>query len=488
MTALFEGFATCPEKVAFEVGAERLTYGALDRRSAAYAGWLADRGVTAGDRVAVQGASSTGLLVALLGHLRAGVIHVPINTRYRDEEVSHILSDSGAQLVIVDDGAVAEAVAGRSGLPTASLAALPESAPGATPHPTASSTAMLIYTSGTTGRSKGVALSHGALTANVGATTRLWAWSPSDHLVLALPLFHVHGLGLGVLGTLLTRMSAVVHPRFDATQVIESLAAGGTIFMGVPTMYARLIAHLEASPQAAASLQRARLFTSGSAALPASAHEAFEGLTGHRILERYGMSETGFTLSNPYTHERRAGTVGMAVPGYAVRVVDEAGVACAAGDVGEVWVRGDGLMQGYWGQPAVTRDAFTEGWFRTGDVASVDVDGYHRILGRRSADIIKSGGFKVSALEIEDVLLRHPTISEVAVVGLPDPEWGEQITAAIVLTPEATLDPDALAEFVRHHLADYKRPRAFHAVRTLPRNALGKLQKHRLVAVLSADE
>ncbi|MDP6945410.1 MAG: AMP-binding protein, partial [Myxococcota bacterium] len=368
------------------------------------------------------------------------------------------------------------------------LTELPESTSPQRVEPDPDTPLMLLYTSGTTGRSKGVALTHGALAANIGATTRLWRWSATDRLVLALPLFHVHGLGLGVLGTLYHQMSAVVHPRFEAPAVVEALSAGGTIFMGVPTMYARLIAHLEAHPHLAGHLRGARLFTSGSAALPASAHEAFERLTGHRILERYGMSETGFTLSNPCVGERRAGTVGLPVPGYEVRVVGEAGEDCAPGEIGEIWVRGDGLMQGYWQQPVVTSESFTGGWFRTGDVATVSGDGYHQILGRRSADIIKSGGFKISALEIEDVLLRHPSVAEVAVLGLPDPEWGERITAAVVPAQSGRIDPEALSAFVAEHLAPFKRPRAFHVVSSLPRNALGKLQKHRLAVALTAHQ
>jgi acyl-CoA synthetase (AMP-forming)/AMP-acid ligase II len=489
MMRLFEGFDACPARVAFMVDGAAVTYGELDRRSAGYAAALSDLGVVAGDRVAVQSGSSTQLLVALLGHLRSGVIHVPINTRYRAEEITHILTDSGASLVLFDQEAAAGQVAETLGCPSIAMEALPSSPPGAPPEPPSGDlTAMLIYTSGTTGRAKGVALSLSALTANIGATTKLWRWSAVDHLILSLPLFHVHGLGLGVLGTLLNQMTATIHPRFDAAQVVAAVAQGGTIFMGVPTMYTRLIAHLKSDREALQCVREARLFTSGSAALPASAHAAFERLTGHRILERYGMSETGFTLSNPYDGPRRAGTVGQAVPGYLVRVVDDAGEAAARGDSGEVWVRGDGMMRGYWGQPEVTEAAFTDGWFRTGDVAILDAEGYHRILGRRSADIIKSGGFKISALEIEDVLLRHPAVREAAVLGLPDAEWGERIEAALVVDPTLDFEVDALLKLAREHLADYKCPRRVHIMESLPRNALGKLQKHRLKELLAVDE
>ena len=485
---LLEGFTRCPDRVAFTIGDAVLTYSELDQRSSAYAAGLAERGVSSGDRVAVQSGSSIELIIALIGHLRSGIIHVPINTRYLGEEIAHILTDSGASMVLFDDDAKAGGVATSLGLPSVAISELPQSNARPPSVDDATETAMLIYTSGTTGRSKGVALSLSALTANIGATTGLWQWSSTDHLVLTLPLFHVHGLGLGVLGTLLNQMTATIHTRFDAASVVAAVGSGASIFMGVPTMYARLIAHLEGSDKATAALQKARLFTSGSAALPASAHAAFERLTKKRILERYGMSETGFTLSNPYEGARRAGTVGHAVPGYAVKVVDDRGAVCAEGEPGEIWVRGDGMMSGYWGQPEVTEAAFTDGWFRTGDVAKVDADGYHQILGRRSADIIKSGGFKISALEIEDVLLRHPAVLEAAVLGLPDAEWGERIEAAVVLEPTQSFDPEALLGLARAHLASYKCPRQVHVMESLPRNALGKLQKHRLKELLGADQ
>lgn len=503
MRDFFEGFTRCPERAAFHIGGQTFTYQELDRESAVYARGLAARGITAGDRVALQARSSRALIIALLGHLRSGVIHVPINTRYQSEEITHILEDSEAALLLCDEDMPASSVAKALGLPVCSMARLPQvhTASDRTPLdmtpsmtsielelPPASHIAMLIYTSGTTGRSKGVALTRKALAANIGATTELWQWTGSDHLVLALPLFHVHGLGLGILGTLLNQMTATILPRFDAAAVVEAVVRGGTIFMGVPTMYARLIAHLAHHPASCEALSSARLFTSGSAALPASAHHTFETLTGHRILERYGMSETGFTLSNPYDGERKAGSVGHAVPGYEVKVVDDEGNRCQEFEPGEIWVKGTGLMQGYWNQPEVTKAAFTEGWFRTGDVAVVDGHGYHHIQGRRSADIIKSGGFKISALEIEDVLLRHPAIAEAAVVGLPCPEWGERIVAAVVLHTTTPYDSEAVLSFAREHLARFKCPRELYPMAELPRNALGKLQKHRLKETLRQIE
>ncbi len=509
--SFFGGFERCPQRVAFEVsesehaGATRtLTYGELDRRSRAWVAGLRAMGVAPGDRVAFFGESSAALLTAVVGNLRGGFVHVPINTRYQSAEIGHILEDSEPAVLVAQAGSLACQTADEVDCPALRIsldgratgaleleAMLAEHATDVAPEPPAADAlAMLIYTSGTTGRSKGVALSHGALVANLGATTDLWRWSEADRLVLALPLFHVHGLGLGVLGTLLKCMTTQVLPGFSASAVVDGIARGGTIFMGVPTMHGRLLAHLDAHPEDAARLARARLFTSGSAALPAKVHERFEALTGTRILERYGMSETGFTLSNPHDGERRAGTVGFPVPGYEVELRGDDGGPVADGDAGELHVRGNGLLSGYWRRSDATREAFTEdGFFRTGDVATRDPDGYFRIVGRKSVDIIKSGGFKISAREIEDVLEAHPDIAEAAVIGVPDDEWGEAIAAAVVLAQGTAPRSDAqlgdeLAAWVGTRLAAFKKPRRVRALEALPRNALGKLQKHRLRPML----
>jgi malonyl-CoA/methylmalonyl-CoA synthetase len=342
---------------------------------------------------------------------------------------------------------------------------------------------MLIYTSGTTGKSKGVALSYRALAENTASVTGLWRFAPEDRLVLALPLFHVHGLCLGVAGMLLNGLTLLLEPRFDAARVVDAFARNGaTVFMGVPTMYVRLLEHLDAHPGSAAALRRGRLFTAGSAPLPAADFANFRSRTGHAILERYGMSETLFTLSNPYDGERRPGTVGLPTPGCAVRIVDDDGRDVPDGELGEIVVKSDGLMNGYWGREADTAVSFRDGWFRTGDVAFRGDGGYVTIAGRKSVDIIKSGGYKIAAREIEDVLRRHPAVKDAAVVGLPDRVWGQRIAAALVLAdgsePGATCAE--VAAFAAEHLADYKKPRTVVALPELPRNALGKVQKHLL--------
>ncbi|HKA36578.1 MAG TPA: AMP-binding protein [Thermoanaerobaculia bacterium] len=474
------------------------TFGDLDRLSARYARGLARAGVRRGDRVAVLAETSPQAVIALLGHYRAGAVHVPINTRYRGEEISHILGDSGADAVLLSGGRDAPdprprlririgGAGATGGDGELSFESLLGETPGADPAPPADEdTAILLYTSGTTGKSKGVELSFRALVDNTEAVTRLWRFSSEDRMALALPLYHVHGLGLGIHGGLLNRMTIQLFERFDAARIVEAFARGGaTLFQGVPTMYVKLLELAAADASAAEALSRARLFTSGSAALPADDFRRFEELTGHRILERYGMSETLFTLSNPY-EDRRPGTVGLPVPGCEVRIVDDAGKDSPPGEPGEILVRSNGMMSRYRGRPEETAASFRGNWFATGDVASRDAEGYVTIAGRKSVDFIKSGGFKISAREIEDVLRRHPKIRDVAVLGAPDRVWGERIVAAVVLKAEAGRPASSedfleeLSSFCAKSLADYKRPREVRILEELPRNTLGKVQKHRI--------
>jgi acyl-CoA synthetase (AMP-forming)/AMP-acid ligase II len=499
-----------PDHVALRTGARSYTYAEIEDSARRHAAGLRALGLAPGDRVAVLATPRAESIIVLLSHYLAGLVHVPINTRYREAEVAHILIDAAAAAIVTDGASVelldavvrehpALAAVPRvqldPGAPLrprdhgfAAVAAAADAGPGHADD----DTALLIYTSGTTGRSKGVALSMRAVVTAMYNLTELWGWRAADALVLALPLFHVHGLGIGVHGAFLHGMTIDLLPRFGAAAVVDAIARGGTIFMGVPTMYHLLLEHLDAHPEDAAVLARARLFTAGSAALPVADFGRFEQHTGHRILERYGMSETLITLSNPAVGERRPGSVGLPVPGFEVRIVDEDGQICAPGVPGEIQVRGVGLMSGYWNQPAATQAAFRDCWFLTGDVAARDPDGYVRILGRRSVDIIKSGGFKISAREIEEVLAEHPAVAEVAVVGLADPQWGQRIAAAVVpVAGHPLADPpmhralfEELVRFAGARLADYKKPRALAVVADMPRNALGKIQKAQLVTAL----
>ncbi|MBH24357.1 MAG: long-chain fatty acid--CoA ligase [Myxococcales bacterium] len=501
-----------PEAIAFTLEGSQLTFGELDAAARRYAAGLAALGIARGDRVACLLGTRLELVIALLGAYYAGAVHVPINTRYGQVEIEHILRDSGARAVLIAEGsptgeivcalspietlqhlivlhAAAEplSVTPRAPLNVVSLDHLLAAAPMASePRCDDEDPAMFIYTSGTTGQSKGVVLPYRAIVANIDALTRLWRWREDDRLVLALPLFHVHGLCIGVHGTLLRGCVAELHRRFDPDAVIQAIAAGGTIFMGVPTMYTRLLRALDADPSKGAALGAARLFTSGSAALSAASFEAFERHTGHRILERYGMSETLLTVSNPYPpEERKPGTIGFPVASGEVLVVDEEGSRCAVGEPGEIVVRGDSVMQRYWNAPEKTAASFRDGWFLTGDVARYDDEGYIVHMGRRSVDMIKSGGYRISAREIEECVALHPDIEEVAVVGRPDPEWGQRIAAALVTRGGAAeRSPEAWAEELRGwlegRLASYKRPRQVMCCGELPRNALGKIQKHLL--------
>jgi acyl-CoA synthetase (AMP-forming)/AMP-acid ligase II len=467
------------------------TFGELDRRAAGFAHTLSEH-AAAGDRVGILAEPSVDVVVALLGCYRAGCIAVPINTRYREQEIGHILRDSGATILVHDPHdalratgptAVTRQIQTGAELEAASADTEPRSLPITGKHG-----ALIIYTSGTTGKSKGVLLTFEAVVDNMRALTGLWQWAESDVLSLSLPLFHVHGLCIGIHGAILNSMPVLLHRRFDPAAVVADFSdRGATVFMGVPTMYARLLAHMDEHPEAADALGRGRLFTSGSAALPARHMERFEALTGHRILERYGMSETLITLSNPHDGERRPGSVGLPVPGCTIRIVDERGRE-VTGEPGEILVESNGMMAGYWNQPEATAASFAGDFFRTGDIAVREPDGYVRIVGRKSVDIIKSGGFKISAREIEDVLREHPDVVDAAVVGIPDETWGERIVAAVVTSGGLCDRPDAeqsLADHVAGALADYKKPRQVKLVDDLPRNALGKVQKHRLRALFA---
>ena len=331
--------------------------------------------------------------------------------------------------------------------------------------------ALLCYTSGTTGAPKGAVLAHGNLLASAEALRLAWRWEPDDRLVLALPLFHIHGLGVGLHGTLLAGASAVLLPRFEAGAVLDAARDHqATLFFGVPTMYARLAA----SPRAA-ELGRLRLCVSGSAPLPPTVFERLAERAGQRVLERYGMTETIMNVSNPYDGERRPGTVGLPLPGVELRL--------AGGDQGEVLLRGPNVFSGYWGNPAATAEAFDpDGWFRTGDLGSFDERGYLRIEGR-SKELIITGGYNVHPREVEELLLEHAGVAEAAVVGTPSEEWGEQVTAFVVpADPAAPPGREELLAFAAERLAGFKRPRVVHYVEALPRNALGKVMKHELRA------
>ncbi len=459
---------------------------------------LAGRASLEGERVALLAAPGAPFVAGLLGAWRAGGVAVPLAPSHPPAEHVHVLDDSGAAHALVDAGnatRLAPLSAGRRwrvlSLETAGAAG-GRVARGAVPGPAPGDAALILYTSGTTGRPKGVVHTHGSLAAQVASLSAAWEWCADDAIPNVLPLHHTHGLVNVTLCALANGARVEMLPGFDAQECWRRLEEGDlTLFMAVPTVYARLAAAWDASDASArarrsAVCRRLRVMVSGSAALPVPLFARWEEISGHRLLERYGMTETGMALSNPLRGERVPGTVGAPLPGVEVALVDETGARCADGVPGDLRVRGATLFRGYHGRPEETEQAFSDGWFLTGDVASRE-RGTFRILGRASADILKTGGYKISALEIEDVLRLHPGILDVAVVGLPDEEWGERVAAAVVARGEPPRLA-ALREWARERLAPYKLPTKLVAVEDLPRNAMGKVTKAAVKALFGSGD
>jgi malonyl-CoA/methylmalonyl-CoA synthetase len=431
-------------------------------------------------RVAVWATPTLETCVAVVGALVAGVPVVPVNPKSGARELAHLVADSDPSVVLAEPN-----LALPSPLDTVTRVDIDvRPGPGAglsTVEPAADTPALVVYTSGTTGPPKGVVVPRRALAANLDALARAWEWTADDVVVHALPLFHVHGLVLGVLGPL--RRGGGVHHlgRFSTEGVAAALAGPATMMFGVPTMYHRLASDVEADPALAAAVGRARMLVSGSAALPASDHTRLERATGHQIVERYGMTETLMNTSVRVDGERRPGTVGPPLDNVDLRLVDESGAIVDGPDtIGEIQVRGPHLFLGYLNRPDATAEAVRDGWFATGDVATRSADGYIRIVGRRATDLIKSGGYKIGAGEIENALLEHPGVAEAAVTGEPDPDLGERVVAWIVAATDPAPTPDELSRHVASLLAPHKRPRVVHFLAALPRNDMGKVTKRAL--------
>ena len=437
-----------------EVGLEwqgaEYTFGELDARSDRMAAALTAQGLTQGDRVCVQLANRIEMIDIYLACVKTGIIFVPVNVLYRDREVRHILNDAEPKLFIT-----AENIPETRAIASVAKINMDGDAPAA-----------LVYTSGTTGVSKGAILTHNNFAANALNLLTCWQITDRDRFLLALPLFHVHALGNGLHCWLISGCRMRLLERFEhQTAAAQFLDFRATLFFGVPTMYVRL---LETPRGQAEQIGRAvRLFVSGSAPLPAAVLEEFRALFGHTILERYGMTETMMNISNPYLGERRPGSVGLPLPGVSVRLAEN----------GEVLLKGPNVFAGYWRREEASRDAFIDGWFKTGDLATKSDDGYYTLSGRKS-DLIISGGFNIYPREIEEFLMEQPEIAEAAVVAEPDRVRGE-IPVAYVVVVES-FDPEAIAERCRAKLASFKVPRRFECVEKLPRNALGKVQKHLL--------
>ncbi len=416
---------------------------------------------------------------------RAGGMKVPLCLSATEPEWEYALTDSGAGIVMADAAMAAKIapLCTRLGVRLVHVEAVPSTPTKSLPDITPERRAMILYTSGTTSKPKGVVTTHANIQAQIESLVAAWEWSAADRIPLFLPMHHIHGI-INVASCALWS-GATIEPftRFDPQAILDRARGDAwTLFMAVPTIYVKLIAALEAaSPKDRAAIvdgfARMRLMVSGSAALPASVHEKWTALTGQKLLERYGMTETGMVLSNPFHGERRPGAVGRPLPSVEVRLKTEAGAIVTREDEpGEIQVRGPGVFREYWNRPEASAETFDEGWFRTGDMAVLE-RGYYRIMGRLSVDIIKSGGYKLSALEIEAALLDHPHIQECAVIGLPDDTWGEAVTAVIVLKENTALDLAALRDWCRDRLSTYKIPHRLLAVPELPRNAMGKVTK-----------
>ncbi|HET8909673.1 MAG TPA: acyl-CoA synthetase [Ktedonobacterales bacterium] len=504
-----------PERAAIIFEGKTISYGSLYGEVERFARALVVSGLQRGDRVGMFLENSPAFVVSYLGaHLAGGVVTL-INTQYRQVELSHILTDaavrfcvtspSGAtelrslvlpnltlQIIVEQNKPVAEPVAERDASSVASVAYEaflrrgdgPASDAVSLTIPASDAPAIIGYTSGTTGRAKGAMLLHRNLVANITAITTAWHWTPDDRLLLALPLFHTHGLAVGLHGTLFLGATAVLRRKFDAAETLAAFNDDPAIslFFGVPTMYGRIVAEAQ---EHGAPRHLPRLFVSGSAPLSPHLFLEFERIFGQRILERYGMTETGMNLTNPYDGERRAGTVGGPFPGQEARIVDTDGrFALPPAVIGEIEVRGPHVFAGYINRPDATAEAFSpDGWFKTGDLGWVSDDGYFTITGR-ARELIISGGYNIYPREIEDVLASHPAVGEAAVIGMADEDMGEQVVAVIVPAVGEPPTAEEIVSYCRERLASYKKPRQVIFVASLPRNALGKVQKHLLSAQL----
>jgi malonyl-CoA/methylmalonyl-CoA synthetase len=467
------------DRTALRFADAELTYRELAGLAGHAAGGLLGR-----ERVAVWATPTIETCVAVVATLAAGAAVVPVNPKIGERELTHILADSEPDVVLsAPNVELPEPLAARPRLPVL-LAPADAPVPPLPPEPDEEAPAFVVYTSGTTGPPKGVVLPRRAVATNLDALAEAWGWTGDDVLVHGLPLFHVHGLIIGVVGPLRRGGSLRHLGKFSSSGAGTELARDATMLFGVPTMYHRLAADCAADPALAAAIGRARLLVSGSAALPATDHARITELTGQRVVERYGMTETLMNCSVRADGDRRPGTVGLPLPGVDLRLTDDAGTALEVMDgetVGEIEVRGPNLFLGYLNRRDATADAMRDGWFRTGDMAVRDPDGYVRIVGRRATDLIKSGGYKIGAGEIENALLEHPGVAEVAVTGEPDDDLGERIVAWVVPAGDP---PDAgeLADHVARLLAPHKRPRVVRFRESLPRNEMGKILKRALDA------
>ncbi|THH37727.1 acyl-CoA synthetase [Neolewinella litorea] len=475
------------DRTAISDGATDFTYAELLSRSEAIArALLGDEEDLREARVAFLVSPGFDYVAVQWGIWRAGGIAVPLCVKHPLPSLQYVIEDTTARSVVYGPE-FRERLEPLFGPIDTDFVAIDDLAGGAQelPEVTRDRRAMILYTSGTTGRPKGVVTTHANLEASIRTLVEAWEWSEDDRILNILPLHHVHGIVNVLCCALWSGACCEFMPQFDAGEVFERFGTGRiNVFMAVPTIYFKLITHYRQLPvedqrELSRKLRAFRLMVSGSAALPVSVLETWREISGHTLLERYGMTEMGMAISNPYNGARRPGFIGQPLRGVTVRLVDENEQEVPEGEPGEIQVKGENVFLEYWNRPAATAEAFSpDGWFRTGDIAAWE-DGAYRILGRNSVDIIKSGGYKISALEIEEVLRQHPAIGECAVVGIPDEEWGEIIGASLIVEGRQ-LDLQELNDWLRERLPGYKVPRRYLFQDELPRNVMGKVTKQEL--------
>ena len=475
------------EKTAIEDWTGNFTYAELLRVSRFVAlNLLGDEEDLGEGRVAFIVPPGFEYVALKFGVWMAGGVSVPLGLAHSPREIEYVVGDSGAETVIFHSD-LARKLEGVSFGARVRLRKLPDillPARGELPTLREERRAMIIYTSGTTSKPKGVVSTHLNIKTQINGMTEAWKWSPGDSILNVLPLHHLHGILNVVLCSLWTGARCVMMNGFSPWDVWDRFGRKDlTLFMGVPTIYSKLIDCWEDSSaqereRMSDSVRGLRLMVSGSAALPVSVFEKWKEISGHVLLERYGMTEIGMALSNPYGGERLPGRVGFAMPGVEVGIFDAQDSRLGEGNQGEIRVKGKNVFLEYWGKPRETESAFCEGWFKTGDIAFLERGGSYRILGRESVDIIKSGGYKISALEIEEVLREHPLVEQCAVVGVADPRWGERIGAALVLSEGSSIELEELRDWASGRLARYKLPTRLLVLPSLPRNSMGKVIKN----------
>ena len=481
MSDLFPRLLAPDDRAALVFEGQTLSHRELARACAAHLGRLREAGVGPGDRVAVWTHPSMATMVALAGHAAGGIVSVPLNAKLGQTELGHVLRDAAPKRVLASD---LDAVRDRT--PDAIEIRVELDGDGALPFaPVDDSPLLVLYTSGTTGPPKGAVLSRKNAAFDLDGLARAWAWSPLDTVVHALPLFHVHGLVLGLFGSLRVGGALLWLARFSPDAVADALRPGGTVLFAVPTMFHRLADSAESDARVADGLRAARLLVSGSAGLPVREHRRIEAITGRGVLERYGLTETLINCAVRAEGGPTPGYVGPPVDGVELVLVDDARAPIDAHDdatIGEVAVRGDNVFSGYLNRADATAEVIDrDGWFYTGDLATRAADGAIRIVGRRATDLIKTGGFKVGAGEVEAALLEHPGVAEAAVLGVADDDLGERIVAFVVRREGDETSEGALADHVASELTPHKRPREVRFVPELPRNAMGKVVKAKLL-------